>query len=139
MVFLSTLVILVPGLWVVVGGSMRFPLDHDKRRLKSGGISTLSRRTEHRAGIPPVVDNVCAAESPFKHLCGKLVCVSKIGESNHKVLCFSIQHQSHCGNYFDVQPFRQKRGLFHVKLDELGFDVLFGQDGQVFVKDFTSV
>lgn len=107
--------------------------------LKSGWIYTFS--SAHccdSVAVVPVVNDICTAKSPFKHLCGKLVCVSQVSESNHIVFCFSIQYQSQRRNNFDPQPLCQKRGLFHIQFNELGLNMLFCQDGQVFVEDFTS-
>lgn len=75
--------------------------------------------------VPPVVNDICTAESPLKHLCGEVVCVSQVSESNHIVLCFSIQHQSQCWNNLDPQPLCQKWGFFHIQFDELGLNMLF--------------
>ena len=88
--------------------------------------------------VSPVVNNICTSKSPFQHLCGKLVRVAQITESNHVVLCFPVYKQSQRRQNFDVQPLCQKRRLFCIQFDEFGLDVLFGQDGQVFVEDLTS-
>lgn len=92
-----------------------------------------------RVCVSPVVDDVRTAESPFEHLCRKLICVSQVSESDHIVLCFSVCQQSQCGNNLDPQPLCQERSLLYVQFDEFGLDVLLCQDGQVFVEDLTSV
>lgn len=88
--------------------------------------------------ISPVVNNVRTAKSPFEHLCGELVRVSQVSESDHIVLCFSINKQSQSRNNFDAQPLCQKWGFLCIQFDEFGLNVLLCQDGQVFVEDLTS-